>query len=431
MSTSKNSARKRELHLNNKQHTDPNMNTNNPTRLTNLTKYLAAQAATALFATAALSTNAQGSTWLTVYDGPGHVYSALLDPFPSQPQPSLFSGGMSSRSPSSNPFAIQWIGPLDGVTLPSAVISDSHAWTCYKLGFDSFSGLLYSVGAGAVGWEVRASADGGNSWMTVDTPFAATAGTYAMGFAADGAGNAFVCGYAGLGFLVRKRNSSGAWATIQNWGPASSRNFARAEKMHITSGYLFVVGTTDNLWAVQRMNLASGSWDTPYTGAPIGPKGKSNGGAVAVTSWGTDIYTLAWAGSIQEASKSVVLLKGANLGKGPWTTVKTFTESPNINRPGDLAFDHSGNLFVAGDSTFYTTVGAWTEAWIVRRCDAITGAWQSWTPLTSDPATQRSFARQVSVHETTGSVYVTGTAQPIVNGQVTQNWRTIVQKWVP
>jgi hypothetical protein len=54
-------------------------------------------------------------------------------------------------------------------------------------------------------------------------------------------------------------------------------------------------------------------------------------------------------------------MKSANLGAGPWTTVRTFAESSYVNRPSDLAFDQSGNLYVVGDSASYTTAGAWNE----------------------------------------------------------------------
>lgn len=362
-------------------------------------------------------------TWQTLYSGPGHVQSALLDSFSSHPQPSLFIGGRADRSPADSPFSIQWVGPFDGVALPAAAISDNDAGWSHQLGFDAWSGRLYSVGSGDLGWQVRESVDEGGTWTTVDAPYASGS---ASGFASDGQGNVFVCGTANGHWIVRKRNSSGVWSTIRDRS-AAKKSYAAA-KMTIVSGFLIVVGELDgSQWSVERMGLAQNTWQTLYTGAPKGKKA----GAVAVTSFGSDIYVLAWVGRTGAAPESCLLLKGANLGAGSWTSVKSFAESPNINRPSDVAFDASGNLYVVGDSTFPTSTGSWPEAWIVRRCDAVTGVWQWCTPLTNDPATQRSFARQISVVTTSGEVFITGTAQDIVGGQLTQNWRVIVQGWVP
>lgn len=378
--------------------------------------------AAALVLTVAKS-RAQTLPWQTLYSGPGHVQSALLDPFQTQPQPSLFIGGRADRSPADSPFSVQWVGPLEGLALPTAVISDNDGGWSYQLGFDSWSGRLYSVGSGGLGWQVRESVDEGRMWTTVDAPYASGS---ASGFASDGQGNVFVCGTANGHWIVRKRNSSGTWSTIRDRS-AAKKSYAAA-KMTIASGFLIVVGELDgSQWSVERMSLAQNTWQTLYTGAPKGTKA----GAVAVTSFGNDIYVLAWVGRTGAAPESCLLLKGANLGAGSWTSVKSFAESPNINRPSDVAFDANGNLYVVGDSTFPTSTGTWPEAWIVRRCDAVTGVWQWWTPLTGDPATQRSFARKISVDAVTGEVFITGTAQDIVGGQLTQNWLAIVQKWMP
>src|SRR5262249_40358818 len=148
-------------------------------------------------------------------------------------------------------------------------------------------------------------------------------------------------------------------------------------------------------------------------------------GACAVTSQGSDVYVLTWTGGIKESPKQTVLLKGTSLGAGNWTVFKTFAEG-YYNRPEDLRFDLDGNLYVVGESFLLTSAGNAPEQWIVRRL-ATNGNWQTWTPLTDDPATQRSFAREICVDSTTRALYVAGTAQDIVNGQL--NWRTIVQKW--
>jgi hypothetical protein len=193
--------------------------------------------------------------------------------------------------------------------------------------------------------------------------------------------------------------------------------------MHLASGNLFVVGEVyQKNWVVERFDLTKRTW-TAFN--PAAPKGSGPSyGACAVTSQGSDVYVLTWTGGIKESPKQTVLLKGTSLGAGKWTVFKTFAEG-YYNRPEDLAFDDLNEyLYVVGESSLLTSAGNAPEQWIVRRCDH-DGNWQTWTPLTDDPSTQRSFARQICVDS--AGLYVAGTAQDIVN---TQNWRTIVQKWV-
>jgi hypothetical protein len=324
----------------------------------------------AFLAAASIATHAQSLPWQTLYEGPGRIYSALLDPFAAHPQRSLFCGGLVD-----NGCSVEWIGPLQSLTAsPSAVCSDTDPGTSNQLSFNPWSGRLYSAGTGAVGWQVRESADQGNSWTTVDAPFAS--GSSAIGVASDGQGNVFVCGTADGHWIVRKRNASGSWSTVRDWTVA--KKSAKARKICIASGWLSVVGETyDDKWVVQRMNLANNTWDTPFTWAP---KGRA-AGAWAVTSYGNDIYVLGWSGGNWQVPDQSILMKSTNLGAGPWTTIKTFTESLNANAPADLAFDPTGNLFVVGNSTFYTTEGNWHPTWVVRRCDALSGVWQWWLPF--------------------------------------------------
>ncbi len=236
--------------------------------------------AAALLVAGSRTTLAQTSPWQLVYEGPGQVYSALIDPFGSPPQPpNLFFGGLPYKG-----WSVQWVGPVsDPLSRPTAVGKDNDPAASSDLGFDPTSGgHLYSVGYGSIGWQVRESADEGISWTTVDVPFP-TVSSAALGFASDGAGTVFVCGTAGGHWIVRKWNNLGAWSTIRDWNQRGQSYIAR--KMHIAAGYLFVVGEAGNKWAVQRLNLANNTWDTPYTGSPKGEKA----GAWAVTTYGLGI----------------------------------------------------------------------------------------------------------------------------------------------
>ena len=372
---------------------------------------------------AAFTTHAQ--TWQPHFEVPGSVTTALIDPFSVPTQPGIFFGGFSSRNAG---CSVESIGPLG-----DAACSDMDGGAVNQLGYDLFSGRLYSVGSSPDGlWHVRESADAGMTWQTVDTYSG-----QANGYESDGNGNVFVCGSANdssgyAHWIVRKRNSSGVWSTVRDW--SERRKSYRAEKMHIANGYLFVVGSVGNadIWAVQRGNIASGIWDAPYTWAPKGKRA----GAVAVTSRGTDIYVLGPTGGVTEAPEQCVLQRSGNNGAGAWQTVKTFAESIQYNRPRDLAFDAVGNLYVVGDSTFWVAAGtsknsggSYNNAWIVRRhaaADPITDNWQTWLPR-GVPQNELSYAKTVSP-DTFGNVFITGEAV-VVPGFT--NRRVIVQKWTP
>src|SRR5262249_37941063 len=131
----------------------------------------------------------QSSPWQTLYEGDGRVYTALIDPFAdvTNPQPSLFFGGLPYLG-----YSVRWAGPL-GIagTDPMSVDLDADAGTgtVSEIGFDSASGLLYSVGTGASGWQVRqSSAEGApGSWSFADVPY--PTGSGASGVASDGNGN--------------------------------------------------------------------------------------------------------------------------------------------------------------------------------------------------------------------------------------------------
>ena len=73
---------------------------------------------------------------------------------------------------------------------------------------------------------VRKSADGGNSWITVDNYQLFTSGNQvAVGFAADSNGNLYVAGWASASttqgpyyWIVRKNpGGTGTWTTVDNF----------------------------------------------------------------------------------------------------------------------------------------------------------------------------------------------------------------------
>lgn len=384
----------------------------------------------AVFACASVAANAQ--PMVNYAEVPGRIFrgAALLDPFSVDPtQPNIFFGGPAGDN---GGCSVKLIEP--GVSV--AACGDSDYGSVSQVGYDVSSGRLYGVGSlytALATWQVRSSGDGGTTWALENT-FSLGGNSAAKGIAFDGAGNVFVSGYAtdssgDSHWIVRKRNSSGAWTTIHDW--SERRKSYVADKAHVANGYLFVTGEAAGKWAVQRLNLSNNTLDAPSIWAP---KNKS-AGAGAVTTWGSDLYVLGWAGGYAEASEQCVLQKSANNGSGPWQIVKTFAESTQINWPTDLAFDSRGNLYVIGQSTFYVANpanprnGKYNTQWIVRTHAAqapITDNWQSWSPLPLS-YNQTSGARRVCP-DNFGNVYVLGQVDTY-SGSTFSSRNVLVQKW--
>ena len=119
-------------------------------------------------------------------------------------------------------------------TVDAYQASSGSAAQARGIGTDA-QGNLYVVGFADVPnkslsishWQVRKSANGGNSWSTVDD-FVPLADQLALGFAADATGNLFVTGWtsagAGVGpyyWLVRESaGGTGPWTTVDTFANA-------------------------------------------------------------------------------------------------------------------------------------------------------------------------------------------------------------------
>jgi hypothetical protein len=126
------------------------------------------------------------------------------------------------------------------------------------IGADS-QGNLYVVGhanapygqSGYAHWIVRKSADGGNSWSTVDDfQPAATTPAIATSFAGDANGNLFVAGYTGTTheWLVRENLAgTSTWTTVDQPGLGWALTIC-ADAL----GHVFVGGNEGTHWVVRR-----------------------------------------------------------------------------------------------------------------------------------------------------------------------------------
>jgi hypothetical protein len=347
-------------------------------------------------------------TWVTHSTFSGGARTVLLAPTPSATPPPALVGGS----------GIVAVGSDGSSTLLTGTGPD----TCFRLGYDGFGGNLFAVGfSGATtgNWEVHESADGGGAWQLTDSFSLSPQFSSARGFASDGNGNVFVCGGAkdssGYAYwIVRRRDALGNWKTVQDL--SSKRSDSYASGMCVVNGTLFVVGQFANKWMVQRgSNLGGDSvtWDTGYTWVPS-KTGSAQANAVAADSAG-NIHVFGINNSAAfgyEALANTAVLQKSSDGGNTWVTASTFKPAgSSINRAHDMAFDASGNLFLASAANFSyspkprTVVSAWK--WVVYRQEVATGVWTATFPFGVDPSQGDSLAKGIST-DTAGNVFVTG-----------------------
>ena len=405
---------------------------NNSTQTSSKTMNRRLFSLTSTICTVLLSVAAQlnAQTWVTHSTFAGASRTVLIDPSATVTPPAALVGG----------------GAMGGIV---AVASDgSYTLTtgsgpdsCFRLGLDtSLGGHLFAAGSsGTPGtWVVHESNNGGANWSLANSFSLAAKYSCARGFASDGKGNVFVCGGAtdSSGYshwIVRRRDASGTWKTVQDISIRRSDCYASA--MYIVNGTLFIVGQSGNKWMVQRgSNLGASSltWGTPYTWVPS-KTGSAQANAVTADGAG-NIYVFGVNGSaafgFEAVATSAVLQKSSDLGN-TWVIAATFKPTGSgANRAHDMAFDASGNLFLASAANFSyspnptTVVSAWK--WVVYRRDATTGIWEGAFPSGVDPADgKNSLAKGIST-DAKGNVFVTGPVQDSSGNYVTE-----VQRLVP
>jgi hypothetical protein len=164
-----------------------------------------------------------------------------------------------------------------------------------------------------------------------------------------------------------------------------------------------------------NLGAASITWDTAYTWVPS-KTGSAQANAVTADSDG-NIYVFGVNGSATfgfEAIASSAVLQKSTDGGNTWVIAATFNpDGSGLNRAHDMAFDASGNLYLASAANFSyspqtkppTVVSAWN--WVVYRHDVTTGLWSSFFPFGVGPDQDDSLAKGIST-DTAGNVFVTG-----------------------
>ncbi len=230
---------------------------------------LAALGGATLLAT--IATRAHAQTWQTILDlGPttdGH--DVLVNPFPNSPLPPGVFVAADTSGPNNEIAFFDTAQPQSAYN-PSVVVPSPGLIN--RLGSDSAVGALYSVGYvrkadNSLAWDVRRSLDGGVSWGAVDSGWQLSLGATARAtdFAADQAGNLFVCGNAAdskgrVTAILRKSGNQGSTWQTQTIGVAVALHFVPANIQN--QGGMFVVGRGANGWTVQRSRNAGSTWTT-------------------------------------------------------------------------------------------------------------------------------------------------------------------------
>ena len=281
---------------------------------------------------------------------------------------------------------VTWSAPLDDFINAGAYNAYYNAVACDPLGHVYGAGYYYNnVNSLPNHWAVRASADGGATWSTVDDY---QDGWYpqANAVASDSAGNIFVAGYADGGngtsaWLVRRGLTGGNFTTVDRI-PTTYFAGAQAIFVHPTAG-IFAAGPgpiayykTGKVsaygWLVRRSTDGGTTW------ASVDSFALSSGYSASAQGIGADafgnLYAVGFAdavtgsGTHKTVNRHWIVRKSTN-GGGSWSTVDNYV----LSTAGDsgaksFAADSNGNLFVAG------WVGG---TWLVRENPGGAGPWSN------------------------------------------------------
>lgn len=308
------------------------------------------------------------------------------------------------------------------------------------LAFDA-NGNLYSAGTlwnlctktscPGTFWYVRKSPDRGATWATVDL-FQAVAGKSAGsgGVAGDALGNIYVSGGATdangvYHWLVRKSADGGqTWATVDDLSPGRSYGigsvpgvglFAVGSLSSTTSGKGNKTTTTTS-WVVRRSVDGGNTWVTVDVCQP--PPGYGAMAVAAASDTQGKVYvagrTTILAGSGRTAIAVVQwLVRGSNDGGNTWSTADAFSYvSGKGSVANGLGRDAAGNIAVVG--TGIDALGS--NHWLARRPNA-QGIWQTVDDYQL-AARQTAYASDVGA-DAGGNLVVVGSANDVAG---TSHW---------
>jgi hypothetical protein len=383
---------------------------------------------------------AYAQTWQTVDDfqlAPGQDaanYGLAFDPHGT-----LFASGLAMDSAglghglvmSSTDNGNTWSAPVDDYTYAPGYA----AWYDGGMVIDP-GGNIYVAGEAWNNsgtdpmnhWVVRRSADGGNSWSTVDDFTGLTAAP--SGIAVDAAGNVYVagignpaCANCGAELWTVRKGVGGANFSIVDQPVALTGGWsasANAVFVHPTAG-VFVAGYgqipwssgpksgTSQGWVVRRSTDGGVTWSTvdafhllsTYDARPYGLGADARGNLYVVgTAIGTGVLT-----GKNKGNRWHWIVRKSPDGGNSWSTVDDYLFSMNGGSAASkFVADAIGNLYVAGMGN---TTGGQTGNWIVRSSPGGTGTWTTVDNYVYAPGDSANWPWAIAMNAS-GNVFVGG-----------------------
>jgi len=337
-------------------------------------------------------------------------------------------------------FAQDSAGVYHGLVMASG--DGGHTWSgalddyIYALGYDALYdagmvadslGNLYVAGESYDSvsetnhWIIRRGTNRGANWSLVDDFAPGGVFTQPFGLTVDSAGNVYVAGIAqpasggGQVWTIRKGLGGASFNTVDSYSSTGATQ-ANAIYAHPTAG-IFAVGSAivpgtkgyveTEVWLVRRSINGGSTWST-VDSFQLSPNLTSRAFGVGADSSG-NLYVVGQ-GFTKNGKNDYshwIVRKSSN-GGSSWTTVDDFQLSATSNTgAGRFINDSHGNLYVCGGTPF----NPWfANEWLVRKCTAGTGFWQTVDDFKYMGGVAEPFA---TATDASGHVFIGGTGAPL------------------
>lgn len=349
-------------------------------------------------------THAQGVSEIFDLGPDSKITHALVNPYPGQPWPSGLL--LSARTPGNGYSCMS----VDAGQTPMALAGIADAFPLDDRKLLVAGAILLATGDTALNgisaWHVRASRDGGATWvpLTPDWQLAPGKAANSKSLAVDTSGHVFVGGRAADSRgryhpIIRRGQVGGSeWTTVMN--ASNGANFDTVADLEFVpsrpgnGGGLFAVGRVGNAWTVWRSMDGGTTWPTVFSWS----FGKNIAEATSITVDATgNLYVGGMANRANGPRNWYVFVSVDN--GSTWRDLGCPLLSGTDCVLADLQIDLAGaRLWAVGSQGQFN--------WRMQRWDA-----SGWTQPIYPYLGSWSRASAVVVDDATGIFYATGSAQ--------------------